>query len=100
MGLLDGVWALLRSHPDCTPAPSPSAQPPLAVTHPAAEARYVSDAGREAIGKFRAQLLAAADALDALLAPAQCPALVQAIVQKYIMLSPDEVAEWGSDPER
>ncbi|PSC67511.1 importin-11 isoform X1 [Micractinium conductrix] len=63
------------------------------------EARYVSDAGREAIGKFRAQLLAAADALDALLAPAQCPALVQAIVQKYIMLSPDEVAEWGSDPE-
>ncbi|KAL4448640.1 hypothetical protein ABPG75_005859 [Micractinium tetrahymenae] len=65
----------------------------------APEARFISDAGREAIQRYRPQLLSAADALDALLAPAQCPALVQAIVQKYIMLSLDEVAEWSSDPE-
>ena len=37
--------------------------------------------GREAIGRHRAALLAAADALDAILAPAQCPQLVQAIIQ-------------------
>lgn len=125
--------------------------------------------GRDAIARHRAALLAAADALDAILAPAQCPQLVQAIIQvraggqigsctwwwrvysrsrchgdvavlvrgcnlracclppppalpharaplhkslpccyittcfasqKYIMLSPDEVAEWEADPER
>jgi hypothetical protein len=144
-----------------------------------AEARFISDAGKAAIASHRPALLAAADALDALLAPAQCPQLVQAIVQvklwgsgmaagklevlllggwragwgapiagassacaagqtvahdgdsprcsgssavsrrwlvvqapclmtfscllllqKYIMLSPDEVAEWEADPER
>lgn len=63
------------------------------------EARYLSDVGRTTIEKYRQQLLAACDALDALLAPERCPQLVQAIVQKYIMLSPDEVAEWETDPE-
>ncbi|KAL4857828.1 Importin-11 [Chlorella vulgaris] len=63
------------------------------------ETRFISDLGRSTIAKYRPQLLAASDALDALLAPAQCPQLVEAIVQKYIMLSPDEVAEWEADPE-
>ena len=45
------------------------------------EARYLSDVGRDAIARHRAALLAAADALDAILAPAQCPQLVQAIIQ-------------------
>ena len=53
---------------------------PLLLPLPA-EARYLSDVGRSTISKYRPQLLGAADALDALLAPAQCPALVAAIVQ-------------------
>jgi hypothetical protein len=47
----------------------------------AAETRFISDLGRSTIAKYRPQLLAASDALDALLAPAQCPQLVEAIVQ-------------------
>lgn len=53
-------------------------------TFTSAEARYLSDVGREAIERHRAALLAAADALDAILAPAQCPQLVQAIVQARV----------------
>lgn len=63
----------LSSRPERLPARPPA--------HPPAEARYLSEVGREAIARHRAALLAAADALDALLAPAQCPQLVQAIVQ-------------------
>lgn len=47
--------------------------------------------GRDAIDKHRPALLAASDALDALLAPAQCPQLVQAIVQ----VGPDVLRELG-----
>ena len=48
----------------------------------AAEApRYLSEAGRASIAAHRPALLAASQALDALLSPQQCPLLVQAIVQ-------------------
>ncbi len=63
------------------PAASLNHHARLARPPPCAEARFISDAGREAIQRYRTQLLGAAEALDALLAPAQCPALVQAIVQ-------------------
>ena len=53
-----------------------------APTTAAAEApRYLSEAGRASIAAHRPALLAASQALDALLSPQQCPLLVQAIVQ-------------------
>lgn len=39
------------------------------------------------------------DALSAMLAPPQVAPLVEALVAKYVALSPDELEEWQSDPE-
>lgn len=43
----------------------------------------------------------AADCLDSMLSDAEnrCPNLVQAIISKYIVLAPEELAEWELDPE-
>lgn len=41
-----------------------------------------------------AKVSTAVEALDGLLSAEQCPQLVEAIVTKYIALSPEELHEW------
>ncbi|KFM27585.1 Importin-11 [Auxenochlorella protothecoides] len=49
--------------------------------------------------RYLPSLTAAQEALDGLLAPGQCSALVQAVVTKYIALSSEELEEWQADAE-
>ncbi len=56
---------------------------------------------KEALEAAGPDLKTAAACLDALLSEqdGRCAALVQALVSKYIALSPEELAEWEADPE-
>jgi hypothetical protein len=56
-------------------------------------------AGRKPGAAAQQEVAAAASALDELLAPERCGQLVEALVAKYIALTPEELAEWGADPE-
>ena len=55
--------------------------------------RGVDEAGGRQAGE-RAALEGAAAALNELLAPPQCVHMVEAIVLKYVALTPDELIEW------
>ena len=56
---------------------------------------------KEALEASAPDLKAAADCLDGILSEAEgrCAALVRALVEKYIALSPEELVEWEADPE-
>lgn len=57
---------------------------------------------RERMASALPDLIAASQALDSLVSETEterCRGFVEAIVSKYVVLAPDELAEWGSDPE-
>ncbi len=43
--------------------------------------------------------MGAYNALETMLTGAQCNALVEALLSKYVALTPDELVEWQEDPE-
>ncbi|KAL4518028.1 hypothetical protein Ndes2526A_g01512 [Nannochloris sp. 'desiccata'] len=58
-------------------------------------------AARARMNEALPALRAAARCLDGMVTQqdGRCDALVQSIVSKYIVLAPEELAEWGADPE-
>lgn len=59
-------------------------------------------AARERVSSALPELIAASQALDNLVSETEkqrCRGFVEAIVSKYVVLAPDELAEWSSDPE-
>jgi len=61
----------------------------------------LSSASRQRMNEALLALRAAAKCLDDMVTQqdGRCDALVQSIISKYIVLSPEELAEWGADPE-
>lgn len=67
------------------------------VINPALLAQLQQQQQQQGAGRARGKV--AAEALQQLLSKDQVPAVVEALVLKYVALTSDELEEWSSDPE-